>query len=301
MFGKKSSSSSVYQLAYQFSYSEENRNKLVLAGISRKMINMIKCIRLNDSIDKSIAALIVNMTLHPLCAEEIIQSETTCDIIKIIKGSNDDYLKHIFLKVLRNLTEWSKELQLKIHHALLLNDSSALEGHVKHIRQYFPKAKPYYDDHPIKTAIYRELNFWHNHINSILQSTIACENDELLIEWIGILSNTTNNDVSSEIQWHDLIHNNSYEIRRLCHRILDSSQDDVKMELIIWLGELCVSQECSIWIARCNLVEVLREELQSSLSNWHEEMMLQILLTYHQFLIYEETRFQITNDHGEFL
>jgi hypothetical protein len=97
--------------------------------------------------------------------------------------------------------------------------------------------------------------------------------------------------------WHDLLYDNSSKILTLCHDALDSSHVDLKVEVVIWLGELCSSQESSAWIASSNLLEAMNEELQSHAGS--EELKIQILLSYQQFMMYEETRFQVVGGHGE--
>ena len=81
--------------------------------------------------------------------------------------------------------------------------------------------------------------------------------DDLLVEWIGILTNITKDDMPAGLHWHDLLMDNNCKIVQLCQRILESKEpmkrrDDLKLEVIIWLGELCASKECSHWIATRN-------------------------------------------------
>jgi len=146
-----------------------------------------------------------------------------------------------------------------------------------------------------QTSLYWEKHFWDAHVDFIMKHSFHCDNDELLIEWMGILTYLTVDDLPGGVQWHDLLDDHHLSIVEHFQKLLDPCHDDLKLESIIWLGELCSSKECSYWIASTNLIDIIHNLLGqcSTKKEQDAEMRLQILLTYEQFLLYEETRFQV--------
>ena len=302
LFGKKSIHSTIIKLTYHLSCNEENRNKLIEAGIATKLSDVFRMLYHHKQTDSSLAGLLVNMSSHPLCAEEFIQNGAVDTILGSIQEFDDEYTQMTLLKILRNISQWSHNLQCNINAAVISGDIRSLDRSVKQVECYFFMDSPKSPEGQKKLhAKYWEHHFWDTHIETILQSALVSKDDDLLVEWIGILSNLTKDDMPAGLQWHDLIYDNSSSILRLCHNILDSSNECLKTEVIAWLGELCTNQECSAWIASSNLVEAIHEELQySSHDATSEEKKLQILLSYQQFMMYEETRFHVIGGLGKF-
>ncbi|KAL3801712.1 hypothetical protein ACHAW5_010052 [Stephanodiscus triporus] len=60
----------------------------------------------NEELDKAVAGILVNMTMHPLCCEELMCLGGVESIFSIIKKSQRDGTKQILLKVARNLGRW---------------------------------------------------------------------------------------------------------------------------------------------------------------------------------------------------
>ncbi|KAL3796270.1 hypothetical protein HJC23_008590 [Cyclotella cryptica] len=314
MLRNKSTYAPACKLAYHLSSNEDNRFFFVTAGISSALMDLLREISPRGRMDEVLSGLLVNLTLHPLCAEEILlhNGERVTNIFRIIKQSNSHCDIQVLLKVIRNLSQWTTELQYRLHKALILGDSRPLEGWVKRAETYWSSTESNQESSDSdksnfiqNSIIYWEHHFWDAHIEFLLQSALHCENDDLLVEWIRILTNITKDDLPAGLQWHDLLFDNNCKIVRLCRRILDSDKtenlrDDLKLEVTIWLGELCASKECSHWIASSNLIDAMHDKLIqcAALVDGSEEMLLQLLLSYKQFMMYEETRFQVIGGGG---
>eukprot|EP00956_Cyclotella_meneghiniana_P015794 scaffold24541_cov70-Cyclotella_meneghiniana.AAC.5 len=288
MLGKKTRA---YTLAYHLSSIEDNRNRMVDAQISSRLMDIMRSIDHCEPMDEGLAGLLVNMTLHPLCAEEMFQYGLLGLLLGMVQSSEDDEFIQRSLKVINNLSRWSNKLQCQLHNAVITGDIGCLNGLVRHCKAYLVTTE--------SKIIYWEHHFWDTHVESILQASLECKNDDLLVEWMGIISNITQDDMPAGLHWHDLIYDNSNKILNLCHNILDESSYNLKVEVIIWLGELCHSQECSAWIASSNLVDAINEEMQNQSQTKNcEEMKLQILQSYKQFMMHADTRFQVFAGHG---
>jgi len=151
------------------------------------------------------------------------------------------------------------------------------------------------------TSLYWDKHYFDSHVEFIIQRTLACNkcaNDDLLVEWLGIMSNLTRDDLPAGVQWQDLLHDNSSGLVELFHSLNDPScHDDIKLELIILLGTLCSSEECSHWISSNNIVDMIHNVFIDENQN-DAELKLQILSTYERLMCYEVTRFQIMGGDG---
>lgn len=238
------------------------------------------------------------MTLHPLGSEEFIHLGGISQCFVIIQESQPK-TKQNLLKVIRNLSRWTKTLQCQLSKALEIQDMAPLTGLVKDPAFYITAE----EENMPQTSLYWEKHFWSSHVDFILQQTLHCKNEDLLVEWVGIACNLTRDDLPGGVQWHDLLNDHHSSIIGLFHRLLDPCSDDLKLDLIIWLGELCCSKECSEWIASSNLVDVVNSVFVHCSAgvdddDQDDEMRLQILLTYERCLLYEETMLQVVSGDG---
>lgn len=240
------------------------------------------------------------MTLHPLSCEEMVQRGAIDNMFRIIQKCQQSRVNdviQVLLKALRNLSRWSKDLQCRLQLALDIRNTTPLKGVSRDPAQYFSTAMQGggANGTAYQTSLYWEKHFWETHVDFIVKHSLGCENEDLLVEWIGILSNLTADDLPGGVQWHDILEGNQSPMLQ-CFENLLVCRYDLKLELIIWLGELSSqSRECSCWIATNNLVDVLHNAFGqcSTEIGQHTEMRLQIIQTYIRFLPYEETRFQV--------
>lgn len=241
------------------------------------------------------------MTLSPLCSEEFVHLGAIDLLLRSIQKSKVRGTKQVLLKVLRNLSRWTKQLQCRLMEALQTLQMDTLIRVAKDPTMYIQMAKEDEtndnEQNASYTSLYWEQHIWDAHVEAILQCALCCEKEDLLVEWVGIMSNFTRDDLPAGYHVQHLLDEHHSGIVDLFHKTLSCS-GDLKMELIIWLGELCCSKECSFWIASNNLVDIVQrifvEEQQD------DELRLQILFTFEQFLMYD-TKYQIISDEGELI
>jgi len=250
------------------------------------------------------------MTLNPLCSEEIICHDVISHIFNFIqtshrhKGTTYDNIQ-VLLKVVRNLSSYTRTLQCRLSEAIGSQNLSPLVGIAKDPDSYIQSTKSDGDEtnnqQQSMTSLYWDKHYFDSHVEFIIQRTLACNkcaNDDLLVEWLGIMSNLTRDDLSAGVQWQDLLHDNSSDLVELFHSLNDPScHDDIKLELIILLGTLCGSEECSHWIASNNIVDMIHSVFIDENQN-DAELKLQILSTHERLMYYEVTRFQIMGGDG---
>ena len=257
------------------------------------------------------------MTLNPLCSEEMICHDAISHIFSFIQTSqrhkgkgttNTNDSIQVLLKAVRNLSSYTRTLQCRLSEAIESQDLSPLVGIVKDPELYFQSStlaegedETNNQQRQSMTSLYWDKHYFDSHVDFIIQRTLACNkcaNDDLLVEWLGIMSNLTRDDLPAGVQWQDLLHDNSSDLVELFHSLSDPScHDDIKLELITLLGTLCSSEECSHWIASNNIIDMIHSVFIDENQN-DAELKLQILSTYERLMCYEVTRFQIMGGDG---
>jgi hypothetical protein len=251
------------------------------------------------SADSFSPSLCLQMTLHPLCAEYFVRNGAVDVLQRMISVRDESYLDftvQVLLKVVRNVSVWSRSLQCKIAQALENQDLSCLQGYVEQPTRYIDVTQ--------QTSLYWEQNFWCAHVSFLWSSIYDCENEDVVVELVGILNNLTVDDLPAGNQWHDLMEEYNLDMLKFLKRVLDSNDgsaapccDDLKLEVILWLGELCADKECSCWLVNV-LDDINRIFTQSFVRSKDNDMSIGILYFYEQLLLHEETRFQVIGGDG---
>ena len=257
------------------------------------------------------------MTLNPLCSEEMIRHDAIKHIFSFIqtsqrhKETTSDNIQ-VLLTVVRNLSSYTRTLQCRLSEAIEAQDLSLLVSIAKDSELYIQSSALADDEdetnnqqrQQMMTSLYWDKHYFDSHVEFIIQRTLACNkcaNDDLLVEWLGIMSSLTRDDLPAGVQWQDLLHDNSSDLVELFHSLTDPScHDDIKLELIILLDTLCSSEECSHWIASNNIVDMIHSVFIDENQN-DAELKLQILSTYERKMCYEVTRFQVMGGDGVLL
>lgn len=207
-----------------------------------------------------------------------------------------DFNLQVLLKVARNMSVWSRSLQCKIVQALKDQELSRLEGHVEKPASYIDVTQ--------QRSLYWEQNFWNAHVPFLWSCTFQCDNEDIVVELVGILSNMTIDDLSAGNQWHNLMEGHNSDLMQFLKRILDPNDcsvapccDDLKLEVIVWLGELSSDKECSCWLVNV-LDDINLIFTQSFVRRKDDDLSIAILCFYEQLLLHEETRFQVIGADG---
>ncbi len=234
------------------------------------------------------------MTLHPLCAEYFVRH---CAADLVMSTLHDephfDFTMQVLIKVVRNLSAWSRSLQYRIAQALEDEELTCLGGHVEDPARYIDVTQ--------HRSLYWEQNFWSSHVSFLWSFTFQCEIEDIAVELVGILNNMTVDDLPAGNQWHNLMEEYNSNMMQFLKRILDPNDgnessccDDLKLEVIVWLSELSADKECSCWLV--NILDYVNRIFTQSFKDY--EMSIEILYFYEQLLLHEETRFQVIGGDG---
>lgn len=127
---------------------------------------------------------------------------------------------------------------------------------------------------------------WDDHIHLLVKICLLKESEhDALVELIGILSNI--------MYWKDLKNNwtmiiNQYSFLDFLKKflVLGMCERDLLLEIIILVGEMCDNESSSL-ISGSGLIEAIDQQWYTEVD---DEISLQILTTYFQFLIFPSTR-----------
>lgn len=170
----------------------------------------------------------------------------------------------VLLKVIRNLSAYTSSFQF--NH----NDEQS-------------------DDEMAIRANYSSYHFWDKHSIPIVKLCLNPDNQnqDAVLELLGVLVNLTNQDFPERMSWYDVL--TRYPLLSFIERLLvpGISENDLLLEGIILAGEICNSNETASIIAASHIIESLEQHWYRDPDN---EIYLQILTTYFRFLLFSSTR-----------
>jgi len=246
-----------------------------------------------------LCVFLIQMTLHPLCAEHFVKNGVASIVFSVIRDESSlHFTAQVLLKVVRNMSMWSRSLQWKIYQSFGANALTFLSGHVEDPASYIDVTQ--------QSSLYWEKKNWCAHVSFLWNYLFQCKNDDVIVELVGILNNLTVDDLSAGNQWHDILEEHSADMLQFLKRVFDSNDgsavpccDDLKLEVIIWLGELCTDKESSCWFVSMNILDdINRIFTQSFVRRQDTEMGVEILFLYEQLLLHEETSLQVFGGDG---
>jgi len=155
---------------------------------------------------------------------------------------------------------------------------------IRHVSSHKDVIEPMYE---LLQSDSVRMSKWMNEF--VRMALCGIDNPDLLVEVLGTLANMTLPD----IPWADLCESGLVD---LLHRLLvpSFSEDDVVLECVMLIGNLACSRESAQHIAGSRLPTMLQDLLVEKRDD--EEIILQLLYTFHCLLIYEEVREVIIQD-----
>ena len=232
------------------------------------------------------------MTVVPLFAENMMPL-----VDKLIHHvlQNNDILS---AKILRNLSVWTRRLQISIEIALENGDNKPIsllcKDHsrfVKHIERECP------DECPMFFNNYRSFKFWDRHIEKIALKCSIAEDDDLLLELIGIINHFTINDMPPSLSWSSI--SQKYSLIALLRRctVPGISHIDIHMEAVILCNQICSHAEGASLFGKSKLITFMIQLIYDSEGGI--DFILQILCLCETLMPYDEQRNELLLETGE--
>jgi len=332
---------SALRLLFNLSFSKECRQAMIAVGMIPKLVDMLKkapfrakTIRLlyhlsadattcaifantdivpiimqliinfpQKIIAKELAALAINVSLDPDCAEQFTEHRGISHLLSRV----DEYGDVLLAKVIRNISQWTFGEQRKIakieEHVEMLKKDRIKQREIRNNIDNFSRREEGKNgdrgdeededngmiemDLP-KIPGYAQKRLWSSDIQNIIKMALDCDSHDLLVELLGILGNITNSDMPKGKNWGTMM--TDYNLCNFVSKLLvpGMSQNDVVLETVILIGQFVHDEEGQMLIASSSLIRALHELWQDKGDD--SEILLQLLAVFHKMLHWPDCR-----------
>ena len=234
------------------------------------------------------------MSMTPFFAEDMMP--LIGNLIYCVRESNDILLA----RLLRNLSVWTRRLQISIETALEAEDNSSISlltkepsKFVKHITHECPNECPIYFNN------YRSFKFWDQQIELIASMCSTTEDDDLLLELIGILNHLTINDMAPSLSWCSI--SKKYSLSTLVRRCIIPGMNyiDMSIEAVILCKQICSHAEGASLILQTDVIRSIIQLCNDYRSD--TEFRLQTLHLCETLLSFDDTSQELLTETGKFI
>jgi len=238
------------KLLYHLSYDDRCKGMFTYTdGIPNLMGMVINFPQ--DMLAKELAALMINLGLHPRNNEFFIANKG----LNFLMDRAADKRDPLLMKIIRNISKWT------------FNEQQQLET---------PELQ------------YKYRGLWSPHIKVLLEFLQDVEDHDLLIQVMGCLANMTIYDLPSTSNWAKLM--KDYNLQNVFSRMLKPgmSKDDFILEVIMLIANIASDDKACDLIAASPLIETLYQLWKEKASN-DTEILLQLLQCFHKFFLHRST------------
>jgi hypothetical protein len=231
------------------------------------------------------------MSVIPMFAEQMMPSVEK--LVDRVRENNDILLT----KLLRNLSVWTRKLQIGIEIALETRNNNTIslltKDHSKYVKQVKRECS---EECPRYFNNYRSFKFWNQHIEQIASICSTTENEDLLIELIGVLNHLTINDMAPSLSWSTI--SQKYSLLALVRRCTVSGMNhtDMNIEAVILCNQICSHAEGASLIAKADVISSIIELCDDR--DEDTEFLLQTLCLCETLLSFGDTRKELLINTG---
>jgi hypothetical protein len=134
---------------------------------------------------------------------------------------------------------------------------------------------------------YKLRRLWEPHVQDICKLITAADNPAVMVEAIGILANMSPKDLPRNMSYADLIIEHDLVEFMHKHLLPGFSEDDVLLEIVVLVGQLCLSDSAGRLLANSPLVKLIYDLLHEKRDD--HEITLHVLFTFHRLLRHPDT------------
>lgn len=287
------------RLLYHLSADECSRYRFADGDCLSIVSKLVQQATRNDSLPKELAALVINISTNPLCAEQLI-GRLGGFIAARIGDTNDSLL--LLAAIMRNLSLWTLNLQYKIDQAMAKGSDECLRGMVKDPSKYVNlESSPGIDNEkgPVFTSLYCQHDFWGSHLPKLLAACVDCTEDSLMVtvELLGTVGNMTVHDLPSESDWISLL--SDFPLLPLLTKVLASQEfeqsTEAKLETMAVCETLAADEKAAALLADNKIPALIATILLEQGSNGNE-IVFRALCTLRQMLFHDECRTMVMSE-----
>jgi len=265
-------------ILYHLSGEPEAIGQIAETDITTIILELLQK-NMTQGIGRVLAALIVNITLSQKIALQILHLNGLTHMLNHVRNHKDQ----ILAKSIRNLSEWTIVLQKELFD---IGNDITLPNSTGSFNLFFPEG----------LESYKKLRFWCDHVKDIVKLCTNCENQDLIVELLGILHNLSVLDLPSASSWHDVI--TSCMFHSFIEKLLlpGTSPPDILLEAIIFIRVVSSDERASMLFVSNKILEHIHRIWRDLTQD--NELQFQIVLLLSQLMLHGNTGASILKTPG---
>lgn len=234
------------------------------------------------------------MSVRPYFAEECMSLKE--QLIERVSQLNDKFAA----KILRHLVVWTRKLQISIETVLETSNFDCISTLTREPQKFVKPVKQDKSSDESQTYFnnYRSFKYWDGHIENIASMCIkVADNDELLLDLLGILNHLTINDMAPSLSWSTIC--DKYSLLPLLKRCIvpRMNQADIMVEAIILCNQICSHKDGALLFVQFRMIKsifCLFEDCDDD-----TELLLQTLSLCETLLPFDDARKELLYETGK--
>ncbi|GBG31044.1 Kinesin-associated protein 3 [Hondaea fermentalgiana] len=284
------------RILYHLSIDDSCKSMFTYTEIIPYMMRMIIDFP-SQHVGKELAALAINLSLNERNCSFMCQGNNFKGLIERAIKRQDPLL----LKVARNIARWTLKLQEELPDPVPKTVSAAEEEErIKAVLESSSSSNSGKrgggssgEDETLAVATrkrsatsrgsgYKCKRMWSPYVKDLVLLLKLTDNQSVLVETLGILACLTPADLSkSDTFGHLVLEHDLVEFLHK-HLLPGFSEDDVLLEVVIMIGQLCLDADAAHLICSSALIKLIYDVLHEKQED--SEIVLQTLYTFHRLL-----------------
>eukprot|EP00929_Paragymnodinium_shiwhaense_P014425 TRINITY_DN12232_c0_g3_i1.p1 TRINITY_DN12232_c0_g3~~TRINITY_DN12232_c0_g3_i1.p1 ORF type:complete len:806 (-),score=209.42 TRINITY_DN12232_c0_g3_i1:268-2685(-) len=276
-------------LLFNLSFDENVRASLVESGIVKLLVDLLR----KPPFRHIVLRLLYHFSMDDRCKSLMLYYQDGMTmLLQLVVHFPEQRVGKDLVALVVNLATHPRAAEVMMHSGLfpqvmlrvLKTRDPLLCKVIRHVFSHKEVLEPMFE--LLASESVRMSKWMHEFVRMAL---CGVDSPDLLVEVLGTLANVTLPDIS----WSELCEAGLID---LLHRLLvpGFSEDDVVLECVMIVGNLGLCRESCEHISRSRLPSMLQEILLEKRDD--EEIVLQLLFTFHCLLVHDETREVILQD-----
>ncbi|XP_078603734.1 kinesin-associated protein 3-like isoform X3 [Branchiostoma floridae x Branchiostoma japonicum] len=266
------------RLLLNLSFDTDMRGKVVKVGLLPKLTALIN----NENHRVVVLCILYHISMDDRCKSMFTYTDCIPVVMKMVLECPD---KQVDLE----LVALCINLAINKRNAQLVCEGSGLKLLMK---------RAFKTKDPLLMKMIRNIsqhdgptkNMFVEYVADLANSIKNCEDDDFVIECLGILGNLTIPDLNYELllQEYDLVSFIKDKLKP------GNAEDDVVLETVILVGTVSTDEDCAAMLSKAGVIQQLIDLLNAKQED--DEVVLQIVYVFYQMIFHEATREVIIKD-----
>ncbi|XP_023930981.1 kinesin-associated protein 3 [Lingula anatina] len=260
------------RLLLNLSFDQEQRGKMVKVGLLPKFVGLLG----NENHKLIVLCILYHLSLDDKCKSLFTYTDCIPIVMKMILESPGDRVDLELIALGINLAANKRNaqmicegqgLKLLLKRAYKFKDPLLMKM-IRNISQHDGQTKELFIDY----------------VSDLANAIQKIEDEEFVIECVGILGNVTFPDLDYELLLKE------YQLVPWIQTKMQpgAAEDDMVLEIVILLGTVCCDDNCAKMLADNGIIQNLIELLNAKQED--DEVVCQIIYVFYQMIFHEATR-----------